>query len=122
MRKYLSMIEIDEESKKKILDLVKIPENWEIINHHMTIRFGEKVEDLEIGSEVELSIIGIGNLSNVVALMVEGFKSYNKTPHITVAIDRKNGGKPVMSNNILNWKPLEDKIKIKGIIVEKKLN
>ena len=55
-----------------------------------------------------------------VAVKVNGYHSDNTIPHITIAIN-PNGGKPVMSNDITDWKPLESPISLTGVVSEEKL-
>ena len=44
--------------------------------------------------------------------------SKNAQKHITVAVNFGNGGKPFLSNKLTNWVPLENPIKLQGIIEE----
>ena len=53
-----------------------------------------------------------------VAVRVTGFESKNKIPHVTMAVNIENGGKPVMSNDIKEWKALETPIKLSGEVKE----
>lgn len=68
-----------------------------------------------VGEEFRIWVNGIGISDKALAFRVEIFplKSANITPHITICTF--NGGKPVDSNNITEWKD------IKPIIVETKL-
>lgn len=120
---------IDEKSKQDILNLLKendvnIPQDWKIINHHMTIAFNDKSEDAQkifdfyqdnvnpIQS-VQVDAIGISN--DAIAVRVQFYEPIaNKIPHITVAIPPN--GKPVNSNYIQNWFPIKNNITINGII------
>ena len=120
---------IDEKSKQDILNLLKendvnIPQDWKIINHHMTIAFNDKSEDAQklfdfyqdnvnpIQS-VQVDAIGISN--DAIAVRVQFYEPIaNKIPHITVAIPQN--GKPVNSNYIQNWLNVKNKIVVNGII------
>ena len=95
----------------------QIPEDWEIIAHHMTMKFGANSHKHERQSEL-LTIDAIGQTDKVIAVRVNagGHLSTNDTPHITIAVDRANGGKPVQSNNILNWTKLENPPTLMGTI------
>jgi len=53
-----------------------------------------------------------------VAVRVIGFESKNKIPHVTVAVNIVGGGKPVMSNDIKDWRALETPIKLVGEVKE----
>lgn len=95
-----------------------IPVDWKTIAHHMTIQFGKSLEDIGIYNEGQLIVlkvkkIGISDMA--IAVEVEGYKTYNNIPHITIAINIKEGGKPFMSNNITNWEEI-DEFEIEGII------
>jgi hypothetical protein len=85
-----------------------IPEGWEWIAHHMTITLGQLSDDVRstmLGEKANLVIISLGIGEKVIAVGVDGYYSKNAKPHITLAVDRVNGGKPFMSNQIENWKP-----------------
>jgi predicted kinase len=124
--KKIAMVVIDETSKKKLVTAIKhlIPDGWEIIAHHMTINFGKGlVGDLvdDLGKQVSLMAIGIGKSDMALAVKVQGYHSDNKIPHITIAINRANGAKPVMSNDITDWTELESYINLSGTVTEEKL-
>jgi predicted kinase len=112
---------LDEESKSKLLSAFGqyIPDGWNKIAHHMTITFGKGLENKdELGKTVELTTQKIGVSDMAIAVEVDGYESKNKIPHITLAIN-PDGGKPVMSNDITDWKTT-DKIKVFGIVTEVK--
>ena len=117
-----SAVVLDKSSKMRLLNLLSgiIPKEWEKIAHHMTICLGQLPEDLKknIGDKVQLSVNGIGMSDKALAIRVEGFYSKNKIPHITVAIDRKNGAKPVDSNKIEKWADFGGEIYLTGIVEE----
>lgn len=75
----------------------------------MTICMGSNSKgkyNWEIGEEVSLRVVSIGHSDLACAAMVElpeGKKIKNKIPHVTMAVDIDNGGKPVMSNKIKEW-------------------
>ena len=72
-----------------------------------------------LGEKKELKINSIGIGKKVIAVGVDGCKSFNKIPHITVAVDRANGGKPYMSNEITKWYPVQrDEVVLTGTIKE----
>lgn len=91
---------------------------WKMFCHHMTIKFGGIPEFVKqyVGTDQTLEVTGIGISDKVVAVKVAGFHSDNTTPHITVAVNVRGGGKPVMSNDIKNWFPIEDKLTLKGMV------
>lgn len=107
-----SAVVLDKESRDEILDKLDeyIPSDWKKIAHHMTIKFGEGVDD--VGEEVDLTVTHIGISDMAVAAKVKGYTSSNKIPHVTLAVN-PDGGKPVMSNKIEDWKKVKP-FKIKG--------
>jgi tRNA nucleotidyltransferase/poly(A) polymerase len=97
---------LNEKSREMLKNYIKFPKDWEFIGHHMTINMGPITEEYKplIGQSVDLLITHVGSTDKVVAVKVETeIKTKNKTPHITIAVDRRNGGKPVMSNEITDW-------------------
>ena len=85
-----------------------VPDGWDWIAHHMTITLGELPENLKttmLGERVNLVVESLGINDKVIAIGVDGYYSKNAKPHITLAVNRANGGKPVMSNQIEDWKP-----------------
>jgi tRNA nucleotidyltransferase/poly(A) polymerase len=100
---------LNEESRKLLKKYIPYPKDWEFIGHHMTINMGPLKEEYTplLGQSFDLLVTHIGRTDKVVAVKVESeIKTQNKTPHITIAVDRVNGGKPVMSNDITDWVPV----------------
>jgi tRNA nucleotidyltransferase (CCA-adding enzyme) len=117
-----SAVVLSEPSKKRLLNLFlgMIPEGWEKIAHHMTICLGELPENLKnkISEKVQLSVVGVGMSDKALAVKVDGFYSKNKIPHITIAIDRIGGAKPVDSNKIESWANFGGEIYLTGYVEE----
>jgi tRNA nucleotidyltransferase (CCA-adding enzyme) len=117
---------LDEESKERLIKVFKpmIPKNWEIIAHHMTIKMDEldpnsiEKKDMETGKIIQLNVVDYAMNDMVMAVGVEGYMSYNKKPHITLAINKEVGGKPAMSHELTDWKPLGFPLKLTGKIEE----
>ena len=115
-------IVLDKQSKERIEkelgDL--IPDDWDIFAHHMTINLGEvKSEHIKyLGFPINLYGTHIGITDMAMAISVEGFESDNQNPHITLAVNTKEGGKPKMSNEIKDWKPLRRKLRLRGYLEE----
>ena len=95
-------------------------QGWKIYCHHMTICMGELPEYLKkyLGTKQSLEVTHIGISDKAVAVRVTGFDSKNKIPHITVAVNIRNGGKPVNSNDIKDWTPVEMIVKLSGEVKE----
>lgn len=103
---------LDEASRKALESEFKhlVPEGWDWIAHHMTITLGQLSPDVRanmLGERVNLAVVSLGIDDKVIAIGVKGYYSKNARPHVTLAVDRANGGKPVMSNHIPEdkWKP-----------------
>ena len=125
-----SGVVLDEESKQKLLDL-NIPEGWEPIAHHMTITMGPLTDEkgshdfsetYPEGAEIELPVVAIGQDERAMAVKVRPPNEINKKisfPHVTVAVNRAEGGKPFHSNKIPeeNFKPSSG-ITLRGLVAE----
>lgn len=96
----------------------KIPNDWKRIAHHMTICFGELKDVTEIGKTVNLTVTHIGFNDKAMAVLVNGFRSKNTNPHVTLAIN-PNSGKPKDSNTITDWVNVEE-FTITGVVTEVK--
>lgn len=111
-------IELDESSRDillKILKDKKLPETWNprIVCHHMTVAFKSQfmynpdivkwcVENL--GKQIRMVGMEIGISDKAIALRVgTDAPSCNKLKHITIAVNKNTGGKPVDSNFIETW-------------------
>lgn len=119
-----SAVVLDEKSKNELLAKFKIPEDWKTFAHHMTIVFGKGLPEdkkSDLGRPVELTVEALGVSDKAMAVKVSGYPSKNKIPHITIAVNVNEGGKPVMSNQITNWKPVQ-KFNITGTVTEVKPN
>ena len=95
-------------------------DNWEVVAHHMTIQMGELPSYLkdDIETTHTLEVTGYASDSSVIAVRVSGYFTKNKIPHITLAVNRKGGGKPVMSNDLTNWQQILKPFSIKGTVKE----
>lgn len=111
---------LTEQSKSDLLGecLWKVPESWEIIAHHVTIGMGNAPEQykefLNKKFKVLLEAFAFNEKHNVFAAKVQiisdTLKRDKGTPHITIGVDRNNGGKPVLSNEIYLWNAAKNKI------------
>lgn len=88
----------------------------------MTIKLGEMPEYIQkyINTKQTLEITHVGVSDKAVAVRVIGFPSTNKIPHVTVAVNVREGGKPAMSNEITDWRVVSDAPKLKGTVQEVK--
>lgn len=116
-----SAIILDEKSTSKLFGNFagSIPADWKKFGHHMTITFGKGVENKEdLGKTVCLEVTEIGVSDMAIAVKVTGYHSANAFAHITLAIN-PNGGKPIMSNQITNWKKVAP-LRVCGVVTDVK--
>ena len=121
-----SAVVLDEKSHDKLANwatekfwIIK-SEGWEVVAHHMTIKMGElpsyPKDDLD--STQALEVTGYAYNDKVIAVRVSGYFTTNEVPHVTIAVNRSKGGKPVMSNKLTNWQPLVKPISLRGTVKE----
>jgi len=121
-----SAVVLDDKSKASLLKVFSpmIPEGWEVIAHHMTIKMGalengsREKDDMENGTEITLKVNDYAMDELVMAVGVEGYPTTNPKPHITIAVNRIEGGKPFLSNKLTDWKPLGFPITLTGKVSE----
>ena len=121
-----SAVVLDENSKERLIKRFNsmIPNDWKIFGDHMTINLGAIDPEYAkfLGMSVQISVDSIAMDDKVMAVGVSGFYSKNNHPHITIAVNRQNGGKPMMSNNLTDWTPLKIPLLLKGIVTEVEYN
>lgn len=103
-----SCVKLNEESRALLYNRLSklVPEGWEWIADHMTIKLGALTDDMRetlLGTTQTLEVVKIGMSDMAMAVEVTGCESWNHIPHITLAINRDANAKPFMSNNIENW-------------------
>jgi len=121
-----SAVVLDDKSRAKLIKVFKpmIPEGFEIIAHHMTIKMGaletgsREKQDMENGTEITLNVVDYAMDNLVMAVGVEGYPTTNAKPHITIAVNRAEGGKPFLSNKLNDWKPLGFPLTLTGKVNE----
>ena len=100
---------LDDASKQKLLSSIDpgVLQNYdEQIAHHMTINMGSCQMPTELGKPYPIKVIALGMDEKVLAVKIEtDCASNNALKHITVAVNRAKGGKPVMSNKLTAWEP-----------------
>lgn len=88
----------------------QIPEDWKVYAHHMTINMGNIKPDMAdlLGTFADLVVKSFAINDMVAAVSVDSeISSTNKIPHITVAVNVREGGKPFHSNKLVDWNPVE---------------
>lgn len=121
-----SAIILTKESQEKLARLFSefIPKDWEVFAHHMTFAFKQPLPDElknKENEEVSIEVNGFGKTDKVMAVRVSGeYTQYtvNETPHITLAVNKNDGGTPAMSNDIEKWDDIEPPIELYGVIKE----
>ena len=117
-----SAIVLDQKSRSRLLERFKsmIPEDWEVLADHMTINLGEINPEYQkyLGLPIQLSVKDIAMDDIVMAVGVTGFGSTNAKPHITIAVNRRECGKPSMSNKLTDWKSIGRPLLLTGKVTE----
>jgi len=113
-----SAVVLDKASHNKLIDrfALEIPEGWKTFAHHMTITLGELKDKTDLGKEVVLNVTKVGLSDMAMAVQVEGYRSKNAIPHVTIAIN-PDGGKPKDSKDITKWQDVKP-FYITGVVTE----
>lgn len=117
-----SCVKLNHDSKTILFDRLSklVPEGWEWVADHMTIKMGgltDQMRETLLGTTQTLEVVKIGMSDMAMAIEVKGCYSMNKIPHITLAINKAEGARPYMSNNISNWRLLTME-KLTGTVIE----
>lgn len=105
-------------SSQSVLSNFQVPEGWKVFANHITLNLGAAKDKSLIGQEVTFTLTDVAQDDKVMAAKASiSVPSMNNLPHITIAVNINNGGKPVMSNNLSNWKSISP-ITLKGKILE----
>ncbi len=86
--------------------------------HHVTLAFGHDGSKFNVGEKRRLIVTHYGLTSGrICAFLVKGAEdSWNSTPHLTIALNSKNGTRPVEANNIVGWVPLNEPFYLDGVV------
>ncbi len=108
-----------EELKSRFAD--DIPAGWAIKCHHMTCNMGRADHGPAantLGENFDLWVTHIGKDDLVIACAVEcAVPSANEQKHVTLAVNEAAGGKAKMSNNLVDWSPVE-RFLLRGVVTE----
>lgn len=123
-----SAVVLDDISHQKLVNVFKpmIPEDWVIVAHHMTIKLGalddnsQAKKDMIEEKTITLKVIDYAIDEKVMAVGVSGYESTNTKPHVTLAVNKNDGGKPMMSNYLKDWKELIVPLELTGKVTEVK--
>jgi Fungal tRNA ligase phosphodiesterase domain len=112
---------LDEASVAQLISHFHIPQGWSILCHHMTINMGEAIKGPAshlVGQNATLTVKAVAQNDKVMAVAVDSLvPSQNPVKHITIAVNRAGGGKPVMSNQLTGWTPIQH-FQINGVVAE----
>lgn len=117
---HYSAVVLTQMSQAALLAIVGQPEGWKAFAHHMTIIYGQGLPASlkgDAGKEIKLVATHVGRSDKAVAVKVAGYYSNNEIPHVTVAVNITEGGKPVDSNKIGDWQSIEP-IDLYGMVME----
>ena len=105
----------------RLLSHFPAPAGFQPIAHHMTINMGGISSGPcanRLGEKAFVTVVAYAQDDKVCAVKVEtNIPSTNKIKHITIGVNRKNGGKPFHSNNLTNWKEVVP-FTLQGMIME----
>jgi len=121
-----SAVVLDKKSRDNLLKVFApmIPEGWETIAHHMTIKMGalengsKAKADLSGKTDITLTVVDYAVDDLVMAVGVDGYETTNEKAHVTIAVNRAEGGKPYLSNKLTDWKPLGFPLTLTGKVTE----
>jgi hypothetical protein len=97
-----------------------IPRGWEWIAHHMTICLGPMPEARrsELGTTVSLQATHLAWNLLTYCVLVTGVESVKNRPHVTLAVDRANGGKPKHAGDPDDFMRLDTPLTLSGVVQE----
>lgn len=112
-------------AKVLLMDTFKdvVPEGWKPYCDHMTVIYNDGSENAmewgetcekQLGTKTVLTATELGVSDRAIAVKVTGYPTNNALPHITVAV--APGAKPVESNQITNWKPLDRQLSLSAVL------
>ena len=122
-------LELTHDSAEKLLKVAKsvCTDIWrnserEYKCHHMTIAFRRQIDQSVMewfekneGKEFVMTAEKIGVSDKAVAVEVStDCMSKNNIKHVTLAVNKSKGGKPVDSNGIKKWIKMKQPIRLKG--------
>lgn len=123
---------LDKESSSTLMEMAQliIPQIWPKANiqyqcHHTTLVFKPAPDDAILswakqneGQEFPIAVTSCGYSDKALAVGISvKAPSANRIKHITLAVNKSNGGKPVDSNSIQDWTDISDKmISLTGLV------
>lgn len=123
---------LDNKSKQKLEEFIKemqkqkkmeIPKSWVFTADHVTINMGPAMDKEMIGQTIEMRVIKYAFNDMIAAVVVKTSDDIDfekNTPHITIAYNAEAGARPVMSNQLTNWKFVPRAFTLTGKIMEVK--
>ena len=109
---------------ERLLQAFPVEQGWEPIAHHVTLNMGSYKGNRQLlGHKFIINCVSVCKNDLVSASRVNlppEVTSANAIPHITLAVNRTAGGKPVMSNK-LDWSQearLRGSVSVQGTLIE----
>ena len=99
-------------------------DGWNFAADHITINTGRAQDKGLLYKKVEVKVIQYAFDDKIAAISivptVDGveIEFTKEKPHITLAFDESKGARPVMSNDLTNWKPVPKSFVLTGEIKE----
>jgi hypothetical protein len=97
------------------------PKSWQWLVDHMTICMGS-ITDFGIRSQIGqtkiLSVTAFGGTDKAIAVKVAGYYSEKENPHITLAINTTENGRPKDSDTITDWEAYDGDLRLTGVVAE----
>lgn len=120
-------IVLDDSSMQRLESLIDelkeegiVGEDWKISADHVTINMGGAKNPSMLGRQINFSATALGYDEMVAAVKVyvgNNIDFENRKPHVTLAFNKNEGGKPVMSNHLRDWAEIRE-IRLSGTIEE----
>jgi hypothetical protein len=122
---YVAVI-LTEESRQRLL--MHVSHYWKenpkfvVYADHMTLHMGKAKESeiplLDNFANLVVDAVAYNDLVVAARVSFSDVLSDNPVPHITLAVNKEDGGKPVMSNGLTDWEPLKEPIMLRGKVEE----
>ncbi len=110
---------------KQMMEANKLPNmnEWTKSADHVTINPGKSINETLLGKHIEIKVLQYAFDDKIAAVSIivlngEEIEFSKEKPHITLAYDESQGARPVMSNNLINWKPVPKSFVLSGTIME----
>lgn len=120
---YVAAVLTDESRTKLLEEYISPVFSERVIAHHMTVSFNPTVKDFQekyekwVGKPVKLKVVGEFFDEKAQAVVVVGFTSENKIPHITISLAPNVSAK--YSNELLakgDWRIIDQSFVLDAVV------